>query len=277
MKSVLRFPVSDLLVIRGLRAGIETSEKDILRDFNLVVGAGEVHALMGPNGSGKSTLTHVLTGRREYKVKAGEVFFAGQDLLCLPVYERARLGLLTAFQYPVELAGVELDDLLAEAARGRGLPLSHVSRERVESLGKRLGLAGKLHRPVNVGASGGEKKRLETLQLSLLDPKLVVLDEIDSGLDVDGIEDVAREILRTVRETGMSVLIITHYARVLEYIPVTKAHIMINGRIVASGGAELVHQVEEDGYDAFRAEAGEEAGQEKNDAVVANGRDPFLL
>ncbi|MCC7077258.1 MAG: Fe-S cluster assembly ATPase SufC [Acidimicrobiia bacterium] len=242
-----------LLEIRDLVAGTRTRE--ILRGLAIEIGRGEVHALMGPNGSGKSTLTHVLAGRPGYETRAGSVLFDGVDLLGLPVWERARLGLFVAFQHPVEIPGVPFREFLAAAAAGRGLGADAVEGARVAGIADRLHLGGLLDRPLNVGLSGGEKKRNETLQLALLGARLVVLDEIDSGLDVDGIRDVAAEVLRMVETEGLSVLVITHFARILDHIPPTHTHVLMDGRIVASGGAELARELEVSGYEHFREPA----------------------
>ncbi len=230
--------------------------KEILRGVDLSIGAGEVHALMGPNGSGKSTLGHVLAGRPGYDVTRGSAKMGGHDLLTCDAHERARLGLFIAFQHPVEIPGVSMAEFLGEAAKGRGVAETAVSGSALVGSAGRLGLDHALSRSVNDGLSGGEKKRNETLQLSLLGAELAVLDEIDSGLDVDGIRTVASEVLRMVEERGMAVLIITHFVRILEYIPAAHTHVLIDGRIVDSGGPELAAELERSGYDAIRERAG---------------------
>ncbi len=244
--------VSSLLEIDDLFAG--TQGRTILHGLSLAVGPGEIHAVMGPNGSGKSTLAHVLSGKPGYRVTGGSVRFGGEDLLALPAHERARRGLFVACQYPAEVPGVPLRDLLSEAAAARGLGPERVGGEELDAAAGRLGLDGLLDRAVNEGLSGGEKKRNETLQLSLLDPRLGVLDEIDSGLDVDGVRLVAREVLRQVESEGLGVLVITHYRRILEHLPPHLVHVLVEGRIVRSGGPELAEELERTGYDVFRSE-----------------------
>lgn len=238
-----------VLDIRDLHAS--AGGREILRGLDLRIGPGEIHALMGPNGSGKSTLTHALLGRPGTEVTGGSVTFDGADLLAMPTYERARRGLFVAFQYPVEVPGVPMATFLHEAAVGRGLGDDAVTGAPLADTAARLGVDHVLERAVNDGLSGGEKKRVETLQLSLLGARLVVLDEIDSGLDVDGIRAVAAEVLRCVRERGMSVLLITHYVRILEDLPAQHTHVLMRGRIVADGGPELAAQLERDGYEGF--------------------------
>lgn len=250
------------LSIAGLVAG--PGEREVLRGIDLEVGPGEVHALMGPNGSGKSTLTHVLAGRPGYTCSSGAATLDGVDLLTLATHERAAAGLFVAFQYPVEVPGVGFRTFLREAATGLGLDPSTVGGEAVAAAAARLGIGAALDRSVNAGLSGGEKKRCETLQIELLAPRYAVLDEIDSGLDVDGIRDVSTAVLARVHDHGMGVLLITHYVRILEHLPATHAHVLIDGRIVASGGPELATRIEETGYDAFRPGSGE-----------AGGADPF--
>lgn len=253
------------LAISGLVAG--PAGREILHGIDLEVGAGEVHALMGPNGSGKSTLTHVLAGRPGYTRTSGSVSVDGVDLLALPPHERAAAGLFVAFQYPVEVPGVAFRTFLHEAARGAGVDADRVQGAVLHDAAARLGIEAAVERSVNEGLSGGEKKRCETLQLELLEPRFAVLDELDSGLDVDGIRDVSAVVLRRVREAGMGVLVITHYVRILEHLPATHTHVLLDGRIVASGGPELAVRLEETGYDAFRPDDG------GDDAAA--GADPF--
>lgn len=240
-------PSGALLDIRDLVAG--TADRDILTGVTLSIRPGEVHALMGPNGSGKSTLTHVLAGRPDYETRGGEVTLDGEDLLALPIWERARRGLFVTFQHPVGVPGVPFRDFLSAAAAGRGRHQSAVEPESVEAVAERVGLGHVLDRPVNEGFSGGEKKRSEVLQLALLGARIVVLDEIDSGLDVDGIRDVAREVLRMVTTDNLSVLVITHWVRILRHIPATHTHVLADGQIVRSGGPELAEELERTGYD----------------------------
>ncbi len=245
--------LTNLLAIEGLIAGTPTRE--ILQGLDLVIRPGEIHALMGPNGSGKSTLTHVLNGRSDYVVSSGSIKFAGEDLLSLPTHERARRGLFVAMQYPVEVPGVSYPRFLAEASGERGL---QTDQDELKEVAQRLGLPSVTERSLNVGFSGGEKKRSETLQLAALGARLAVLDEIDSGLDVDGIRQVAGEVMRLVAQTNLAVLVITHYVRILKYIPASHTHILLDGEIVRSGGPELAEQLEQSGYDDIRRELGRE-------------------
>lgn len=236
------------LVIEGLRAGVEGRE--ILSGIDLAVRPGEVHAVMGPNGSGKSTLSHVLMGRPGYKVLAGSVTLNGEDLLALATWERARAGLFLALQYPIEVPGVMLGEVLSEAvaARGDGAGLA----ERMAAEARRVGLdEGLLQRALNVDLSGGERKRNETLQLAILTPAFAVLDEIDSGLDVDALRQVARRVEDATSESGLGVLAITHYARLLDELPPDAVHVLAGGRVVASGGPELADELERTGYAAY--------------------------
>ncbi len=241
-----------MLEIKGLRAGIET--KEILKGIDLVVPDGEVHAIMGPNGSGKSTLSYVLSGREGYEVTAGEATFDGQDLLSIEPEARAALGLFLAFQYPVELPGVNnavfLRTALNAQRRSRGEPeldaVQFLKLARAEV--KRLSMADDmLKRNVNVGFSGGEKKRNEVLQMAILRPKLAILDETDSGLDIDALKIVADGV-NALRGPNFSALVITHYQRLLDHIVPDRVHVLSAGRIVRSGGPELAHQLEAEGY-----------------------------
>jgi Fe-S cluster assembly ATP-binding protein len=230
----------------------------ILRGVDLEIESGEVHALMGPNGSGKSTLSHALMGRAEYRVTSGAVTIDGEDLLALPTWERAARGLFLAMQYPVEVPGVRLADFLSAAVRGRGgEPDGLAARLDVEA--ERLGVSEQfLRRGVNVEFSGGEKKRAETLQLAVLAPRFAVLDEIDSGLDVDALRDVARRVEAMTAEDGVGVLAITHYARLLGELRADRVHVLMAGRVVASGGPELADTLERTGYEGLAAELGVE-------------------
>ena len=240
------------LVVQGLRAGV--TSREVLAGIDLVVSSGEVHAVMGPNGSGKSTLAHVLMGRPGYQVLGGSVTLDGQDLLALPAWQRARLGLFLAPQYPTEIPGVGLQEMLGEALAGTGLAAVAGSgagsvTDRAAAEAVRVGLETKLlDRPVNVDLSGGERKRSETLQLAVLRPHIAVLDELDSGLDVDGLRDVARRVRDAVDEWGLGVLAITHYQRLLSVLRPDVVHVLVGGRIVASGGPDMAEELERTGY-----------------------------
>jgi Fe-S cluster assembly ATP-binding protein len=231
--------------------------KPILKGLSLTVNAGEIHAIMGPNGAGKSTLGYVLGGRPGYEVTGGSVRFDGQDLLALEPHERAAAGLFLGFQYPVEIPGVSNVQFLREAlnaqrmARG-GEPLSggeflKLAKEKAGLL--RMDMA-MLKRPVNVGFSGGEKKRAEMVQMGILDPRFAVLDETDSGLDIDALRIVGEGINAIMRKPGKAVLLITHYQRLLDYVKPDKVHVLAGGRIVRTGGPELALELEEQGYEA---------------------------
>ncbi len=245
------------LVIEDLHAGV--SGREILKGVDLVVRSGQVHAVMGPNGSGKSTLAHVLMGRPGYQVTAGSVSLDGTDLLALPTWQRARIGLFLALQQPVEVPGVPLSDALA-AARAP-LPGTIEAAEGIvdDTLGARIvDEAGRigfderfLTRPLNVDLSGGERKRNETLQLGVLRPRFAILDEIDSGLDVDALTAVARRVQEATREWELGVLAITHFRRLLDVLTPDVVHVMTGGRIVATGGPELARSVDHSGYAAF--------------------------
>jgi Fe-S cluster assembly ATP-binding protein len=241
-----------MLSVKGLRANV--GEKEILKGLDLEVGPGEVHAIMGPNGSGKSTFAHVLSGREGYEVTGGTAMFEGHDLLELDPEERARLGLFLAFQYPVELPGVNntyfLKSALNAIRTSRGEPeLDAVSFLRLmkEKL-KILHLDDSLlKRPVNFGFSGGEKKRNEIFQMALLEPKLAILDETDSGLDIDALRIVADGV-NALRSPERSMIVVTHYQRLLDYIEPDCVHVLAKGQIIRSGGKELALELEEKGY-----------------------------
>jgi Fe-S cluster assembly ATP-binding protein len=232
----------------------------IVQGLDLSVGAGEIHAIMGPNGSGKSTLAAALMGSPEYEVTAGTVNFAGDDVTDWPTDERAKAGMFLAFQYPQEIAGVSVIQFLRQALSARkGIDLS-VLELRVAAMEwmQRLGMDSSfVDRYLNEGFSGGEKKRNEIMQMAILEPRLAILDETDSGLDIDALRIVARGI-HAVREhrPEMGVVMITHYQRLLDEVTPDVVHVMIDGRIVESGGMEVVEQVERAGYDSFRATAG---------------------
>jgi Fe-S cluster assembly ATP-binding protein len=233
------------LVVRDLRAAV--AGREVLAGIDLEVGAGEIHALMGPNGSGKSTLSNVLMGKPGYEVLGGSVTLDGVDLLALPTWQRARHGLFLASQYPVEVPGVGLDQTLGAALSGLGRPALAPGDLTAEAARVGLGVA-LLERAVNVDLSGGERKRSETLQLAVLRPSVAVLDELDSGLDVDGLRAVARRVRQAVDEWGLSVLAITHYRRLLTELPPDAIHVLVGGRIVRSGGPELSEELERTGY-----------------------------
>jgi len=229
---------------------------EILRGVTLEVRSGEVHALMGPNGSGKSTLSHALMGRGDYEITRGSVTIDGEDLLGLPTWQRAQKGLFLAMQYPVEVPGVPLGELVGASVRARGGDASSLS-DRVAAEAGALGVREELlARGINDEFSGGEKKRAETVQLAVLEPKFAVLDEIDSGLDVDALRDVARRVERLTDEREVGVLAITHYARLLTELRADRVHVLLGGRVVCSGGPELADRLEATGYEGIAAELG---------------------
>ncbi|MFG1391382.1 Fe-S cluster assembly ATPase SufC [Xanthobacter agilis] len=248
-----------MLDIRNLHARI--GDKEIIKGLNLTVPTGEVHAVMGPNGSGKSTLSYVLSGKEDYEVTAGSVTFDGRDLLALTASERAAAGVFLAFQYPVEVPGVANMTFLRAAlnAQRRTRGEAEIStpdflrliREKAPPLGISQEM---LRRGVNVGFSGGEKKRNEVLQMALLEPKLCILDEADSGLDIDALK-VVSEGVNALRSPERSMLVITHYQRLLDHIVPDVIHVMHQGRIVRTGGKELALELEETGYAAYGADA----------------------
>jgi Fe-S cluster assembly ATP-binding protein len=236
--------------------------KPILRGIDLAIRAGEVHAIMGPNGSGKSTLAHVLAGRDGYEVSRGQVRFEGRDLLAMSPEERARAGVFLAFQYPVELPGVNnayfLKAALNAQRKSRGEPeLDAIEFMKLaRSKAKLVELSDALvKRPVNAGFSGGEKKRNEIFQMAMLEPKLALLDETDSGLDIDALRTVSAGV-NALRSPERSVLLITHYQRLLRYIVPDRVHVLVQGRIVQSGGKELAETLESSGYADLLASAG---------------------
>ena len=249
-----------MISIKNLQVGLEEEDKQILKGINLEIGEGEVHAIMGPNGSGKSTTSYVLAGKDGYKVTAGSAELYGNDLLDMNPEERAAAGLFLAFQYPVEIPGVGNMTFLRTAvnaqrkARGEEELSAGQFLKIVREKAKSLKIdADMLKRPVNVGFSGGEKKRNEILQMAMLEPKMCVLDETDSGLDVDAMKLVA-EGVNALRDGKRSFLVITHYQRLLDHIKPDVVHIMAEGRIIKSGGPELALEVEENGYADILAE-----------------------
>ena len=242
-----------MLQITNLHATV--ADKPILKGLSLVINAGEIHAIMGPNGAGKSTLTYTLGGRPGYEVTEGDVTFNGQDLLSLAPHERAAAGLFLGFQYPVEIPGVSNVQFLREALNAqrkqRGeAPLSgadflKLARAQADAMGMSMDM---LKRPVNVGFSGGEKKRNEMVQMGILNPALAILDETDSGLDIDALRVVGDGINRIMRKPDKAVLLITHYQRLLDYVQPDFVHVLEAGRITRTGGPELALELEEHGY-----------------------------
>jgi Fe-S cluster assembly ATP-binding protein len=244
------------LVIRGLRAEVEG--KEILRGIDLEVAQGEVHAIMGPNGSGKSTLANVIMGRPGYVRTAGEIRFRGQDITGLKPDQRAQLGLFLAFQYPTEIPGVSVVNFLRSAYKAvKGEQISALAfRKRLKEKMTLLGVEDAMvARYVNQGFSGGEKKKNEVLQLAVLEPEIAILDETDSGLDIDSLKAVATGVQQLVGP-GLGVLLITHYQRILNYITPDRIHVMMDGKIVLSAGPELAGKLERKGYEGLRKELG---------------------
>lgn len=243
-----------LFVIEGLRARV--AHEEILKGIDLTVGAGEVHALMGPNGSGKSTLANVLLAHPDYEVTAGRVLFNGQDITEWSTDARGKAGIFLAFQYPEEVPGVSVVQFLRQALSARkGIDLSVLElRLVIMDWMAKLGIDPAFaDRFLNEGFSGGEKKRNEVLQLAVLEPEMAILDETDSGLDIDSLKTVAEGIQRVRSERpALGALVITHYQRILRYLEPDVVHILVDGRIVDSGGPEVAHRLEKEGYDAWR-------------------------
>ncbi len=247
-----------MLDIKGLRAKVIA--KEILRGIDLHIGAGEVHAIMGPNGSGKSTLAHVLSGRENYEVTAGSVTYLGKDLLAMSPELRAREGVFLAFQYPIEIPGVSTTYFLKAALNA---VRKHRGLEELDAMDFLTLIKDKMklvemdpvlaNRPLNEGFSGGEKKRNEILQMAVLDPTLALLDETDSGLDIDALRVVAKGV-NALRRADRAMLVITHYQRLLEYIVPDFIHVLYEGRIVKSGSKELAFELESKGYDWIKSE-----------------------
>jgi Fe-S cluster assembly ATP-binding protein len=242
----------NMLSIKNLHVAIE--DKPILKGLNLEIGAGEVHAVMGPNGSGKSTLSNVLAGRDGYEISAGEVLFDGEDLLALATEERARRGIFLGMQYPVELPGVNNMTFMRESlnavrrARGEAELDAVAFMKLVREKAKRVELDDQLlKRSVNTGFSGGEKKRNEILQMSMLEPRLAILDETDSGLDIDALRVISGGV-NALRSPERAIILITHYQRLLDYIQPDFVHVLVDGRIVRSGDKQLALELEKKGY-----------------------------
>jgi Fe-S cluster assembly ATP-binding protein len=250
------------LQVKGLRAAV--GDREILRGIDLTVQQGQIHALMGPNGSGKSTLSNVIMGRPGYRILEGSILFNGEDLTTLPPDLRAKRGLFLAMQYPTEVPGVSVVNFLRTAYQAiKGEQISALAfRKHMKTQMDRLGIEDAMvQRYVNQGFSGGEKKRNEVLQLAVLEPSLAILDETDSGLDIDSLKLVA-ESVNELAGPELGVLIITHYQRMLNYITPGFVHVMMQGRIVKSGGPELAHELEDKGYEGVRQELGIEAHDE---------------
>ena len=251
--------MSALLEVKGLKVQVEDNE--ILHGLDLVVNEGEVHAIMGPNGSGKSTLSHVIAGKPGYEVTGGEILFKGEDLLEMEPDERAAKGVFLAFQYPVEIPGVATMTFLRTAlnaqrkARGESEFSTPDFLKKVKEVSARLSIPqDMLRRGVNVGFSGGEKKRNEVLQMALFEPSLCILDEMDSGLDIDALR-IAADGVNALRSKGRSMVVITHYQRLLNYIIPDVVHVMSKGRVVKTGGKELALELEKSGYAQFEDKA----------------------
>jgi len=248
----------NILEIRNLHASVDGTE--ILKGIDLTLPAGEVHAIMGPNGSGKSTLAYVLAGRHGYDVTQGEVIYRGQDLLSLRTDERAQAGVFLALQYPVEIPGVANSVFLKAAVNAQRRARGEPELDAMDFLKRAKGYLAELEmdqefltRPINVGFSGGEKKRNEIFQMAMIEPTLAVLDETDSGLDIDALRIVADGVNR-LRAADRAMLVITHYQRLLDYIVPDRVHVLADGRIVRTGGKELALELEEKGYAAFTGE-----------------------
>lgn len=238
-----------MINIKGLRVKVE--EKEVLKGVDLSVEKGEILALMGPNGSGKSSLASTIIGNPKYKVTKGQIFFKGEDILKISVDERAKKGIYLAFQNPVAIPGVSVREMLLTAIRARKeMTISALElKKTVEMEALRLNISSEmLDRGLNDGFSGGEKKKMEILQMRILKPKLIILDEIDSGLDIDALSLIAGSVMEMVRENNMSVLVITHYQRILNYLTPDKVAVMKGGLIIKTGGKEIVEKLEKYGY-----------------------------
>ncbi|WP_291378545.1 Fe-S cluster assembly ATPase SufC [Demequina sp.] len=248
------------LVIKNLHVTVDTPEGviEILKGVDLTISSGETHAIMGPNGSGKSTLAYSIAGHPKYTITEGSVTLDGEDVLAMTVDERARAGLFLAMQYPVEVPGVSVSNFLRTAKtaiEGEAPKLRHWVKDVKTSMEKLRMDPAFAERNVNEGFSGGEKKRHEILQMELLSPKIAILDETDSGLDVDALRVVSEGVNRVKEDTGLGVMLITHYTRILNYITPDYVHVFVNGRIAEEGGPELAERLEAEGYDRFPVEA----------------------
>ncbi len=259
-------------VISGLTASV--GGKEILRGIDIEIGPGEVHAVMGPNGAGKSTLSHIIMGKPGYEVTGGSVTLDGVDLLALPTWKRAQAGLFLAMQYPTEVPGVSLVDMLANSSLSTTADVDELDR-RLKAEADRIGFDHQfLARPLNVDLSGGEKKRNETLQLGVVKPRYAILDELDSGLDIDGLRLVARRVEAATEEDGLGVLVITHYSRLLNELKPDQVHVLAGGRIARSGGPELADELEASGYTEY-VDAGSRAASTAAGRAPASELDPF--
>ena len=237
------------LEIRDLHVSVGTTQ--ILNGITLTIKSGEVHAVMGPNGAGKSTLSAAIMGKPGYTVTSGSILLDGQDVLAMPTWKRAVAGLHLVMQYPTEVPGVKLSDVLSEALTARKASLPNLNKT-INEEATRISFDSELvNRSVNVDFSGGEKKRNETLQLAVLKPKIAILDELDSGLDIDALRDCAKRVEGATNEDQLGALVITHYSRLFEELKPDFVHILAKGRIVKSGGPELADELERDGYAAY--------------------------
>ena len=237
------------LEIRDLQVSVGGTQ--ILNGITLTINSGEVHAVMGPNGAGKSTLSAAIMGKPGYEVTGGSVKLDGQDVLAMPTWQRAVAGLHLVMQYPTEVPGVKLSEVLSEALTARHATIPNLNKTINEEAARISFDTELVNRAVNVDFSGGEKKRNETLQLAVLKPKIAILDELDSGLDIDALRDCAKRVEDATNETGMGALVITHYSRLFEELKPDFVHILAKGRIVKSGGPELADELERDGYAAY--------------------------
>jgi len=244
-----------MLTCKNLHTSVD--EHEILKGFDLAIKPGEVHAIMGPNGSGKSTLAYTIAGKDNYEITQGDISFLGESIISLSADQRAALGIFLAFQYPVELPGVNNAYFLRAALNALRASRGEEEIDAVDFLELVRGHLAKLkmderflHRAVNAGFSGGEKKRNEILQMSILEPRLCILDETDSGLDIDALR-VSAEGINSLRDSQRSMIVVTHYQRLLDYITPDFIHVMVNGRLVESGGKELAHKLEREGYDSY--------------------------